>query len=42
MLEEADLDEDKPVVNVESIQRIVSFSQSFCDVRPEVLKGENR
>jgi hypothetical protein len=39
MFDEEDLEEDKPVVNEESIHRIVSFSQSFCDVRPEIPKG---
>lgn len=40
MLGTEDLEEDSPVVDVESIQRVVSFSQSFCDVRPDIPKGE--
>ncbi|XP_053396986.1 uncharacterized protein LOC123552830 [Mercenaria mercenaria] len=38
MFDADDLDEDKPVVDEQSIQRVVSFSQSFCDVRPEIPK----
>ena len=32
--------EDKPVVNLESIHRVVSSSQSFCEVKAKPEDGE--
>lgn len=41
MLDEDDgSDRVEPVVNMESIHRIVSASQSFHDVRPAMNKGK--
>lgn len=39
MLEEEDEDVE-PIINMDSIHKVVSASQSFCDVRPDVVKGE--
>jgi len=39
VLDEEDDREVQPIVNIDSIHKVVTASQSFCDVRTNLNKG---